>query len=206
MPRKKRITKEIETGYVDANGEVISSSSLKEWLIPREEPDYVKLYLNAVLEYRDVGSSNTPTLMALMKYMTFADNETEGGQMIILNKFVRNKIAKELNIKPDTLRKNIDKLCNGKILRKLETDTYQVNPYLIGKGDWSSIKNLRASFDWKNGFVVTQTEHEEPNKHEETITEKANNQIKHQIEISDLNGTMVDTTTHEVIQPIKING
>lgn len=158
--KKKKITKEIETAYVDSEtGEVISSNSLREWSIPREEPDYVKLYLNAVLEFREVSCSNTPTLMALMKYMSFADNE-DGGQMIILNKYVKNKIAEELEIKQDTLRKNIEKLCAGKILRKIETNTYQVNPYLIGKGDWNSIKNLRASFDWKNGFVVTATEHE----------------------------------------------
>lgn len=158
--KKKRITKQIETGYVDLKtGEVLKSESLKEWSVPREEPDYIKLYLNAVLEFRDVSCSNTPTLMALMKYMSFADDEN-GGQMIILNKYVKNRIADELGIKQDTLRKNIEKLCFGRILRKIETNTYQVNPYLIGKGDWNSIKNLRASFDWENGFIVAETEHE----------------------------------------------
>lgn len=158
--KKKKIIKEIETGYVDVEtGEIISSKTLKEWSLPREEPDYVKLYFNAVLEFNAVSCANTPILLELIKYMSYADDE-KGGQMIYLNKYLKDQICKNLNIKDSTLKANISKLCKGNILKRVGTGTYMANPFIFGKGDWASIKNLRASFDWNNGFIVETTEHE----------------------------------------------
>lgn len=158
--KKKKILKSIQTNYIDQEtGEFLRQEDLQEWSVPREEPDYVKLYLNAVLEFNSISSANTPLLMELMKYMTYADDVEKGGQMIFLNSTLKKFICQKLDIKDVTFRTNIKKLCEGKILRKYDTNTYQVNPFIFGKGDWQSIKNLRASFDWNNGFIVTETEH-----------------------------------------------
>ena len=162
MQKKKRLLKEIRTELVNQNtGEILQNQILQEWVVPREEPDFVKLYLNAVLEYNAISCANTPLLAELLKFMSYADDEENGGQMIYLNKSLRTKICAKLDIKEVTYRTNIKKLCDGKILRKIATDTYQVNPLIFGKGNWSNIRNLRASFDWENGFVVKSTEHEE---------------------------------------------
>lgn len=159
--KKKRIIKHIETGYVDTTtGEIINEETVKEWIVPREEPDYVKLYFNAVLEFNEVSCANTPVLMALLRYMTYADDE-EGGQIIYLNQALRKRICNKLEIKESTLKSNLSKLCKGNILKRLENNTYQANPFIFGKGDWASIKNVRASFDWEHGFVVEETTHEE---------------------------------------------
>lgn len=163
MKNKKRLTKMIVEGCINPEtGEILSENRIEEWSVPREEPDYVKLYFNAVLEYNCVSSANTPTMLALLKYMSYANvDASNGGQIITLNTYVRGLICDSLKIKPDTLRKNIQKLCDGKIIRRIASNTYQANPYLFGRGDWNSIKNLRASFDWINGFIVEETEHGE---------------------------------------------
>lgn len=161
MKGRKRITKEVFTEYVNfKTGEISSENLTKEWIVDREEPDFIKLYFNAICGFNDVSPANVPVLMALLPYMTYAD-DSHGGQIIGLTSYIRDRICEKLNIKPETLRKNINALCDGKILRKIATNTYQANPHLFGKGDWKSIKNLRGSFDWEHGMVVTVTEHEE---------------------------------------------
>ena len=171
---KKKLTKESTNTVVNVTtGEIIESTDRKEWLLEREEPDYIKLYFNAVLEFNKVSSVVTPLVTELLKYMTYADDK-DGGQMIYLNATLKRKICKNLEIAEITYRTNMKKLCQGKIIRKVERDTYQFNPYIFGKGDWTNIKDLRASFDWKNGFIVLETVHQEresEDKDEETARE-----------------------------------
>lgn len=170
--KKKRIIKQVETNFVDTTtGEIVTNEILKEWIIPREELDYVKLYFNAVLEFNAISSKNTPLLIELIKYMTYADDIDRGGQIIYLNKYLKDKICQKLKIKDITFRTNLKKLCDGKILRRIATSTYQANPLIFGKGDWQSIKNLRADFDWTNGFIVLETKYE---KNSEELEETNN--------------------------------
>ena len=70
MKERKRLTKEVFTEYVDfETGEIKDELSLKEWVVDRDEPDFVKLYFNAICGFNDVSPANVPTLMALLPYM-----------------------------------------------------------------------------------------------------------------------------------------
>ena len=40
------------------------------------------------------------------------------------------------------------------MFRRVSVGTYQVNPNIIGKGDWKDIKNIRATFDFGNRDVI----------------------------------------------------
>ena len=158
--KQKKLTKEVIVTTVDmTTGELIESTSKQDWIIEREEPDFIKLYFNAVLEFNKVSCVITPLVTELLKYMSYADDEN-GGQMVYLNTALKKKICKNLDIAEVTYRTNIKKLCDGKIIRKVERDTYQFNPYIFGKGNWNNIKDLRASFDWRNGFIVLETVHQ----------------------------------------------
>ena len=166
--KTKRLTKEIIVSTVDATtGVIIENTNRQHWIVEREEPDFVKLYFNAVLEYNKVSCVITPLVTELLKYMTYADDELLGGQVVYLNATLKKKICKNLNIAEVTYRTNMKKLCDGKIIRKLSTGTYQFNPYIFGKGNWNNIKDLRASFDWKNGFTVLETIHQESQEQQE---------------------------------------
>ena len=160
--KKKKLVSEYATTIIKAEtGEIVETIDQKQWIIPREEPDYIKLYVSAALEFNNVSCSNAPLMAELLKYVTYADDNEYGGQMIFLNYSLKKKICEKLKYAEVTFRKNLQKLCDGKMIRKVDRDTYQLNPYIFGKGDWNSIKNLRASFDWENGFVVREIIQEE---------------------------------------------
>lgn len=159
--KRKRVVKEYATTIVTMEtGEIVETVNKKEWIVPREEPDFIKLYISAALEFNNVSCANAPLMTELLKYVTYADDAELGGQMVFLNGMLKDRICKKLHYADCTLRANMKKLCDGKIIRKVGKDTYQLNPFIFGKGDWNSIKNLRASFDWENGFIVKETIHD----------------------------------------------
>lgn len=98
-----------------------------------------------MLEYNKVSCVITPLVTELLKYMTYADDEELGRQMIFLNSTLKKKICKNLNIADVTYRTNMKKLCDGKIIRKVERDTYQFNPYIFGNGSRNSTSRNRGT-------------------------------------------------------------
>jgi hypothetical protein len=93
-------------------------------------------------------------LWELVKLMTFADKEAEhGGQLIVLNMFVKQDICKRLNIKDTTIKASLTKFVKTGILKRIGNSTYQANPEMFGRGQWTDIKAIRATFDFNAGTV-----------------------------------------------------
>ena len=42
------------------------------------------------------------------------------------------------------------------VLKRVARGTYQINPWLFGKGEWRDIKGLRATFDFTAGEITTE--------------------------------------------------
>ena len=59
-------------------------------------------------------------------------------------------------LKIDRVNKVLTQLVKADIFRKIEgrRGVYRVNPFIIGKGEWKDIKELRANFDFQNGTFV----------------------------------------------------
>ena len=119
-----------------------------------EEPDYVKLYIKAWCEFKEIKGINTAFLYQLLPSMTYAQH----GQIIYTNSAMKKNIAKCLKWSEKTACQRasleIRKLCDAGILRKIQNGEYQVNPELIGKGEWKHIKLLRATFNLETGEVT----------------------------------------------------
>lgn len=118
------------------------------------EPDYVKLYIEAWCAFKGAGKNvNTNFLYHLLPYMTYAQEK----QLIFLNAYIKQIIAEQLNWSEATLQNRfnveLNKLIRKKILKRVATSTYMVNPELIGRGEWKDIKNLQATFNLKDGSV-----------------------------------------------------
>ena len=144
---------EEQTKLNTGTGEVTAESTVIK-RIRNDEPDFVKLYINAWCEFKQVKGINTAFLLHLLPSMTYANN----GQFIFTNAALKRQIAEELNwsIKTACNRgaTELKKLCNAGILKKIENGKYQVNPELIGKGEWKDIRKLRATFNLENGEVT----------------------------------------------------
>ena len=121
------------------------------------EPDFIKLYLNTLLAFKDLPRTLNPVLVEFLSLMTYADSEEDhGGQIIALTSYLKHRIAKKLDIKINTVEKSLTSFVKTGIFKRIGTGTYQVNPNLFGRGEWKSIKAIRATFDFNSGEVSTE--------------------------------------------------
>lgn len=135
----------IERTVDSDTGEVVSQAVTT---IDREaEPDYVKLYVRAWCEFKEIKGVNTTFLAHLLPYMTYASR----GQRIYLAPLMKREIASELGWAEKTalnrFNQELRKLVKQGVLKHDGTDAYTVNPELVGKGSWRDIKALRATFE-----------------------------------------------------------
>lgn len=127
------------------------------------EDDYIKVYryLNTVFAFKEIEKKLIPTLMEICNYMTFADK----GQEVVLLKPMKEKMSEALGIGIKEIEKHIKLLKKADVLRpiinpennKPYRSTFAVNPFIVGRGKWSDIKELRAQFDYNSGLMTTQS-------------------------------------------------
>jgi hypothetical protein len=152
-----------ETEIFDpVTGEILHDTKYSVTAVNNEE-DYIKVYryLNTVFAFKNINQAYIPCLMEIANYMSFADK----GQEVILNERYRQLIAEALNVSVKRVNDIITGLKKADVLRPItnpETgkpfrSTFAVNPFIIGRGKWSDIKELRAQFDYNSGLMVTQS-------------------------------------------------
>ena len=105
------------------------------------EPEYVKLYLNAVLYLKSLPRGYNPILMAFLKRMSYATT----GQKVYVNAEMKREIAAEVGSSVSYINNAITDFVKGKLMLRVGTGTYQFNPQIFGKGDWKDIEKIRAT-------------------------------------------------------------
>jgi hypothetical protein len=161
MPKrdsKDKLLRTETTTTKDTAGNITEEKSTRTVLLS-QEPHYIKLYVNTLLAFKDLPKQMNMLLIELLKHMTFANKEAKhGGQLIILNPFVKEDIIERLGVKMNTLEKNLTDFVRSGILKRVGTGTYQANPELFGRGEWTDIKAIRATFDFNAQTVVADIE------------------------------------------------
>jgi hypothetical protein len=100
--------------------------------------------------------------------MTYASPQAKhGGQLIILNTFVKEEIIERINIKMNTLDQGLTRFVKSGILKRVGLSTYQANPEMFGRGEWADIKAICATFDFKAGTVTAEITTESDESEEE---------------------------------------
>ena len=133
-----------------ATGEPIDTViDVKSNTIRTDEPPYVKMYIAAwVAIYADGARVNTALLSLMLPYMTPAHMGAEpAGQVIQINTFTRRQIQNKLGISRTGMYNDIKALETSNIIKRLDTNTWLVNPSLIGRGSWSDVKSLRIAYE-----------------------------------------------------------
>ena len=153
----------IETTTTNQDGKIEKRTTQRIRLA--QEPNYIKLYLNTLLTFKDLPKQMNVILLELLNIMTFANKATKhGGQLIILNTFVKEDIIERLGIKMNTFKKSLTAFCKSGILKRIGNSTYQANPDMFGRGDWTDIKAIRATFDFNAQTVVADIERPDDNQ------------------------------------------
>lgn len=150
---KSRLEKKVfEEHVITQEGEVVQSKTVYK---TQTEPEYVKLYIDCILTVKGLRKGLNPIFLAFLPYMSYADiNGQGGGQVIFVNKAMKDIIAKSLNLGIDSINKALSEFTKAGIFKRLTVGTYQVNPNIVGKGEWKDIKNIRATFDFAAREVV----------------------------------------------------
>jgi hypothetical protein len=144
----------IETSKTTSADGVTEQQQTTRTVIVSQEPNYIKLYVNTLLAFKDLPKTMSSLLIELLKHMTFANREAKhGGQLIVLNPFVKQDIIERLEIKMNTLDQGLTKFIKSGILKRVGTGTYQANPHMFGMGEWTDIRAIRATFDFNTGDV-----------------------------------------------------
>ncbi|MEX5542590.1 replication/maintenance protein RepL, partial [Pseudomonas poae] len=99
---KSKILTESTTTFVDADGNVIEQTNIKEMSVPRE-PNFVKLYIDGLSRIFDLSGGENKFLVELLKYVTY-ENE------ITLNSGVKKRISERTGYKPQTIDNYISTL------------------------------------------------------------------------------------------------
>lgn len=174
---KQKVDRAVYTeSIITQEGEVISSKTVYK---TQSEPDFIKLYIDCVFTVKGVRKGINPIFLAFLEHMSYADvNDENGGQIIYVNKAMKMSIAKKLGLGIDSINKGLSELTKHGLFKRIDVATYQVNPNIVGRGEWKDIKNIRATFDFGNKNIVAEIVKEE----EENMTE---NQEKLQVEFEE---------------------
>jgi hypothetical protein len=161
----KIIYENTKTAINYETGEVESES--KEYVVTQaSEPPFVKVYLDCLSMLKNYPKSLNPILLGFMKHMTYANvSEDNGGQLIFVNKTMKEIIAKECEVKIDRVNQALTEFVKSSCFRRVSTSTYQVNPKYFGRGDWRDIKSIRATINFSDkGIEIKQLKLENAKK------------------------------------------
>lgn len=121
------------------------------------EPDFIKLYYKTMLAFNGVDDIPLSFILSLAEHMTWSN---DASPLLFFNsRMIRERICATCGIKEAMYKRYVTRCRDAGILFPTPyRGTYEVNPFLIAKGKWDSIKGLRASFDFVKGKWTRVTE------------------------------------------------
>ena len=181
----------VETEYNRDTGEITKQVRSTSYGYKPEEP-FIKLYLKHVLIFNDLPPRYAEVLIAMSDFMSYAHDDPP--QTVYLNAALKEKICKICGLaNVQSLDNSLSELVKANMLYKVtnkETGktmrgTYQLNPFIVGKGDWKDIVKLRLTIDFDADGKRMLLE-------ERRKTQKSPNQIKGQESMFLLKGDELD--------------
>lgn len=131
----KKIKKQIISEVVDEFGEVHQKQIFQSYSLPTED-DYIKIYIKHINYLANLPSGLEGLIYELLKNMNY-------GNKIVINSYIKQDIAHNINKTFNTINQYITKLVDNKILIREARGVYYLNPLFYGKGKWKDIVDLR---------------------------------------------------------------
>jgi hypothetical protein len=152
----------VESELINRHKPKCNTAKMSDWDgLKLPEPNWKKYYTKIIKEH---------IFLAFLPYMSYADaNSENGGQVLFINKAMKNIIAKKLNIGLESINKAISEFTKAGLFKRLAVGMYQINPNIVGRGEWKDIKNIRATFDFASKEIVADIiKNEEADSDEQT--------------------------------------
>lgn len=130
-------------------GEILSSTQ-KTVAKVSTEPDYIKVYYETMLAFNQIHDIPVAFVVSLSKFLGWT-NEGKP-QIATLNKMAKDIMSRDCKVDIRQIERYIKKsVDNGLLFRTSYRGVYEVNPFMIAKGKWESIRKIRANFDFIEG-------------------------------------------------------
>lgn len=157
----------------ESTGEIISS--IQETVAKvSAEPDFVKVYYETMMAFNQIHDIPTSFILSLAKFLEWTNNGEP--QCITLNKRIKGIICEDCNVSLPQVDRYIKKsVDNGLLFRTEFRGVFEVNPFMVAKGKWDSIRQLRTNFDFIGGKWIRTMESDLQSQTNKTIDEICNN-------------------------------
>lgn len=149
LRRKKTVLYDYSSDVIDSQSGELLRSERETITKTSTEPDYIKVYYKAMMAVNGIAEIPLDFLLALSAQIGF----TNGDKIYYYNnKTTRRAISDYCKIGDNMTAKYIKRCVSCGVLFPTEDrGTYEVNPWLIAKGRWASIKELQANFEFVGG-------------------------------------------------------
>ena len=138
-----------ETLIDQTTGEILSSIQ-KTISKVSSEPDYIKVYYETMLAFNQIQDVPTSFVLSLSKFLEWTNDGKP--QCTTINKRVKEILSTDCKVDIRQVERYIKKsVDNGLLFRTDYRGVYEVNPFMIAKGKWDSIRALRTNFEFTGG-------------------------------------------------------
>ncbi len=160
-----------ETTY-NADGEKQEEKQEIVYKIPAE-PEFIKVYYETMLAFNQIHDVPLSFVLSLSKFVEWTN---DGEPMCVtINKRVREIMIEDVGVKIAQINRYIaTSVKNGLLFRTEYKSVYEVNPFMIAKGKWSSIRSLQCKFNFKDGKWTREIEEKLPDQEAEQIIKEMN--------------------------------
>lgn len=155
----QKITKEVTHTEVDVNtGEIKRILAENESFNKETEPPYVKIYTDCQLVFNQLNTALSPYIIAFGRHMTYANfNNPHFRCTVRTDELTRKDVARVVGVSDRQVQNAIKELISSEVFIPIEIEgkrkrgLYFVNPWVMAKGEWKDIKELRAGYEFVTG-------------------------------------------------------
>ena len=144
-PNKKRQSLKRSTikSATNQDGELIEQEEINEFTaVSDSEPHFAKCYFQDRRKLKKLAKNYILVFIELSFYSGYNTNQ------VILNTLLKQQICDDLEICGSTLDNALTILVKHQFLARIGKGTYLLNPFYIGKGNWSENKKIRNNISY----------------------------------------------------------
>lgn len=132
------ISRTTET-VVDENGEIRRESNQTIYRTPIE-PEFIKMYIQKLGDLQKLTPNTVVCLVAIVAKSTY-------NNIVYLLMDDKEEICRDNNLNMHSLNKAIGDLNKTKLLIRLSSGKFLINPNYFAKGSWKDINKIRISIE-----------------------------------------------------------
>ena len=142
----------------ETTGQVLSAT-IKTISKVSVEPAFIKVYYETMLAFHQIHDIPISFVLSLSKFIEWSNDNSP--LVTTLNKRNKTIISDDCKVTLSQVDRYIKKsVDNGLLFRTEYRGVYEVNPFMIAKGKWDSIRKLRTNYEFENGKWERKIEYE----------------------------------------------